>query len=125
MQPKTTTSIFSFTGSVLFKYSKISSSLSFSINEARLGQASKIVNRQKGGNPLKAIRDHSSDKEVLDNIDTYFEINVVKRLLPGDEDDLIHRFMQIIEGDSLISLESKAEFQKIAQKNTLAKFLVG
>ena len=87
------------------------------------GQASKIVNRQKGGNPLKAIRDHSSDKEVLDNIDTYFEINVVKRLLPGDEDDLIHRFMQIIEGDSLISLESKAEFQKIAQKNTLAKFL--
>lgn len=87
------------------------------------GQASKIVNRQKGGNPLKAIRTHSMDPKVLDSINTYFEVNVVKRLLPGDEDDLIHRLMNIIEGDALISQESKVEFQKLAQKNTLAKFL--
>ena len=87
------------------------------------GQASKIMNRQKGGNVLKTIRDHSSDKSVLSSINDYFSRNIVSRLLSGGEDDLIHRLTLIINADNEISSKKKQELIALAQKNTLAEFL--
>lgn len=51
--------------------------------------ASKIVNRQPGGNPLKVIRKKSEDEKVLASIDAYFEQHVVKCLLEGSKANLI------------------------------------
>ncbi len=85
--------------------------------------ASKIVNRQKGGNPLKIIKDHSTDQIVLKTIDSYFETKVVSRLIPGNEDDLIYRLKTIIENDVTISPEDKNELVALAKKNTFAEFL--
>lgn len=86
-------------------------------------QASKIMNRQKGGNVLKIIRDHSSDKVVLDSINEYFQKNVLNRLLSGGEDDLIHHLTQTINKDNEISGKKRQEMLALAQKNTLADFL--
>ena len=85
--------------------------------------ASKIINRQKGGNPLKIIREHSADQVVLNTIDKYFQEKIVAELLPGCETDLIHRLMQAIEKDETIADKNKQYFHELAQKNTPAKFL--
>lgn len=85
--------------------------------------ASKIVNRQPGGNPLKAIRQKSDNKKVLDSIDGYFETNVVKRLLDSKKDDLIQHLSDMIKKDKGIADAKKSSLLALAQKNTLAKFL--
>ena len=86
------------------------------------GTASKIVNRQKGGNPLKAIRTKSSDQRVLDSINDYFQNNVVKRLLAGSEDDLLHRLKGIISADGNVAEEVKTRLLSLAQKIHLPNF---
>ena len=53
------------------------------------GTASKIMNRQPGGNPHRSIRSKSADNRVHISIEEYFKKNIVKRLLKGSEDDLI------------------------------------
>ena len=62
------------------------------------GTASKIMNRQAGGNPNRSIRSKSADDRVLTMIEEYFKRNVVKRLLKGCEDDLIERLKVELEG---------------------------
>ncbi len=85
--------------------------------------ASKIVNRQRGGNPNKTIRNNSDKPAVLSSIENYFGNNIVKRLLSGTEDDLIQRLSVIIQNDSGISEAKQTELLALANKKTLAKFL--
>lgn len=87
------------------------------------GTASKIVNREIGGNIRRDIRENSTDQRVLDSIEDYFKTEVVPKLLKSSEDDLIHRFKTVIDGDSEISDNKKAELLALANKKTLAKFL--
>jgi len=87
------------------------------------GTASKIVNREVGGNVRQDIRTNSTDQRVLDSIEGYFRNEVVSKLLKGSEDDLIHRFKTIIENDTEISDDKRAELLAFADKKTLAKFL--
>ena len=87
------------------------------------GTASKIVNRQPGGNPHRSIRKYSTDDRVTSSIANYFSRNIVKRLLKGSEDDLIERLKAVIREDSGIAETKKQELLKNAQKNTLALFL--
>lgn len=87
------------------------------------GTASKIVNREVGGNVRQDIRTNSTDQRVLDSIEDYFKKEVVSKLLKGSEDDLIHRFRTIIENDTEISDDKRAELLAFADKKTLAKFL--
>lgn len=87
------------------------------------GTASKIMNRQSGGNPHRSIRSKSADDRVIASIEEYFKKNVVKRLLKGSEDDLIERLKTIINDDMGIAEIKKQEFLANAQKNTLALFL--
>lgn len=85
--------------------------------------ASKIINRQAGGNPNRSIRSKSADDRVLATIEEYFKRNVVKRLLKGCEDDLIERLKTAINDDAGIADAKKQELLVNAQKNTLAIFL--
>lgn len=87
------------------------------------GTASKIMNRQSGGNPHRSIRSKSADDRVIASIEEYFKKNVVKRLLKGSEDDLIERLKTIINDDMGIAEIKKQELLANAQKNTLALFL--
>ena len=87
------------------------------------GTASKIMNRQAGGNPNRSIRSKSADDRVLTTIEEYFKRNVVKRLLKGCEDDLIERLKTVINDDVGIADAKKQELLANAQKNTLAIFL--
>lgn len=87
------------------------------------GTASKIMNRQSGGNPHRSIRSKSADDRVLASIEEYFKKNVVKRLLKGSEDDLIERLKTIINDDMGIAEVKKQELLANAQKNMLALFL--
>lgn len=87
------------------------------------GTASKIMNRQAGGNPNRSIRSKSADDRVLATIEEYFKRNVVKRLLKGCEDDLIERLKTVINDDVGIADAKKQELLANAQKNTLAMFL--
>ena len=87
------------------------------------GTASKIMNRQSGGNPHRSIRSKSADDRVIASIEEYFKKNVVKRLLKGIEDDLIERLKTIINDDMGIAEVKKQELLANAQKNTLALFL--
>lgn len=87
------------------------------------GTASKIMNRQLGGNPNRSIRSKSADDRVIASIEEYFKKNVVNRLLKGSEDDLIQRLKAIIEEDTGIADAKKQELLSNAQKKTLALFL--
>lgn len=87
------------------------------------GTASKIMNRQPGGNPHRSIRSKSADNRVHISIEEYFKKNIVKRLLKGSEDDLIERFKAVINDDDGIAPAKKQELLTSAQKNTLAMFL--
>ena len=87
------------------------------------GTASKVVNREVGGNVRQDIRANSSDQRVLDSIEDYFKKEVVAKLLKGGEDDLIHRLKTIINNDDEIAGDKKNELLALADKKTLAKFL--
>lgn len=87
------------------------------------GTASKIVNREVGGNVRQDIRKHSTDQRVLDSIEDYFKKEVVSKLLQGSEDDLIHRLSVIINTENEIAADKKKELLSFANKKTLSKFL--
>ncbi len=87
------------------------------------GTASKIVNRETGGNVRQDIRECSVDKRVKDSIVDFFKKEILPRLLSGSEDDLIHRFKGIIENDGEIAQSKKEELLVLADKKTLANFL--
>lgn len=87
------------------------------------GTASKIFHRDQGGNVNRSIRQHSHDQSVLSTIDEYFEKHVVRRLLPGSEENLIYRLDHHIQVDQSIAVQVRNELHKLAQKETLARFL--
>ena len=87
------------------------------------GMASKIMNREKGGNPLKAIRNASQEQRVKDTIVGYFRSSVVNRFLLGMEDEVIFHLRGVIKSDKKISDSRKFELTQYGQKNTLAEFL--
>lgn len=84
--------------------------------------ASAIMNRKRGGNALKVIRQHSIDEVVVNTIDDYFQRNVVHRLLPSAIDDLIYHLKSDIEADNIAD-DKKQELLGLAKKETLASFL--
>lgn len=86
--------------------------------------ASYIVNRKPGGNPNAQIRKHAYDQAVVNTIDDYFERHVVRKLRKGDEENLIHRLLTVINSDKkTISDSKKLELVGLGKKNTLASFL--
>ncbi|HOT58822.1 MAG TPA: hypothetical protein PK074_09065 [Spirochaetales bacterium] len=87
------------------------------------GTASKIINREKGGNPLRIIRSASQNSSVKSTIVGYFKKSVISRFLPGMEDEVIFHLRGVIKSDKLISDSKKSELMLLGQKNTFAEFL--
>ena len=87
------------------------------------GTASKIVNRQKGGNALRLIRNKANNEKVQVTIESYFQNKVIKRLHRDCVDDLISNLKKLIENDDSISEDKKAELLKNASKQNIAAFL--
>lgn len=87
------------------------------------GTASKIVNRQKGGNALRLIRTKANNERVQVTIESYFQNKVIKRLHRDCVDDLISNLKKLIENDDSISEDKKAELLKNASKQNIAAFL--
>lgn len=87
------------------------------------GTASKIFSRATGGNVNRAIRQHSNDQAVLSSIEQYFKNEVVKRLLAGSEENLIHRLDIRIQADETIALQVRSDLHQLAKIETLALFL--
>lgn len=83
--------------------------------------ASKLFNQLI--NVPREIRKASVAQEVTSSIYNYFSKNVLPRLLPGLEQDLLLKLTTLIKEDISIANDIKNSFQANAQKNTLAEFL--
>lgn len=103
-------------------YGGITYPLGITIGKVTKGAASKIVNRETGGRPLKVIRGHCQDDEVKRSIGTYFSKNIVNRFIPGIEDDVIFRLRGIIK-EAYLSDSRKNELLQLGKKETFAEFL--
>ena len=83
--------------------------------------ASRLFNRLI--NVPQEIRRTSVSPEVAASIYNYFGKNVLSRLMPGLEQDLLLKLTTIIHADDSIPDSTKNDFISKAQKNTLAEFL--
>ena len=87
--------------------------------------ASKIMNRQPGGNPLGIIRKSSADPKVINSIETYFVKKIENNLLESKKDQLVENLGKLLREDKKISDTERKKLLSIAQKNQIAKFLSG
>ena len=77
-------------------YGGVAFPLGLEIGKVQKGAASKIVNREPGGRPLRVIKGHSQDEAVKTSIGMYFQNNVIRHFMPGMEDEIIFHFRSII-----------------------------
>lgn len=87
------------------------------------GTASKIMNRQPGGDVRDDIREHSQDQAVKDGIEQYFKDCVICHFLAGKEDRLLHTITKLITHDVEITVNEQQVMLQYASKDTLALFL--
>ena len=85
--------------------------------------ASRIVNRKKYGNALKAIREGASMPIVKENIESYFKDSILPHIHTEKIGDLIFHLSRVIEGDPYISNSKKKELLDMADETHAAKFL--
>ena len=105
-------------------YRGVAEPLKVSIGAVTKTTASKIVNRQPGGNPLKLIRAHSQDQNVKDSIAGFFKRMVICHFIPDMEEEVIFHFRSIIKEDKRNISDSKTnEMLQLAKKETFAEFL--
>lgn len=67
-------------------YGGVAYPLKITIGKVQKGAASKIMNREPGGRPLRVIKGHSQDEGVKKSIGQYFKQNVIKHFMPGIND---------------------------------------
>lgn len=87
------------------------------------GTASKIMNRQKGGEIREDIRMHSQDEQVTAGIKRYIEGFVFIHFLPGKDVQLLKNLIEIISNDNSMNQEAQAYLLSLAKKETLAEFV--
>lgn len=105
-------------------YGGVAYPLGISIGKVQKGAASKIVNREPGGRPLRVIKGHSQDEVVKKSIDRYFEQNVIKHFMPGMEEEIIFHLRSVIKEDKdNISDSKRDELLQLGKKDTFSMFL--
>ena len=57
-------------------YGGVAYTLKITIGKVQKGAASKIMNREPGGRPLRVIKGHSQDEGVKKSIGQYFNTNL-------------------------------------------------
>lgn len=103
-------------------YGGVAYPLGMQISTVSKSTASKIVNREPGGRPLRVIRGHCQDDIVKNSIGKYFKDNVIKHFIPGIEDDVIFRLRGLIK-DANISDSRKNALLQLGKKETFPEFL--
>lgn len=103
-------------------YGGIAYPLGISIANVTKGAASKIINRESDGRPLRAIRGHCQDEVVKNSIGNFFTKKVIKHLMSGIEDDAIFRLRGIIK-EANLSDRRKNVLLQLGKKETFADFL--
>ena len=86
-------------------------------------KASRIMNRQPGGNVHQIILDHIDDDIVNSTIVGYFETHIVKNIRPYSIDDLLNRLRSIITRDLNIPVDMRNYLTNLGDKDHLAEFL--
>lgn len=81
---------------------------------------SRIMNGKK--KIPKALQDHIYDKIVLDELEKYFEKNIIEKLVP-EISDLCHQLMQLIEKDENLSPAHKATLRLLVNHKSTSLFL--
>lgn len=105
-------------------YRGVAEPLGMSVAKVQKGTASKIVNREPGGRPLRVIKGHSQDAIVKQNIAAYFERNIIRHFMPGMEDEIIFHFRTVIKDDAgKISDSKRDELLRLGKKESFAEFL--
>lgn len=104
-------------------YGCVAYPLGITIGKVQKGAASKIMNRQPGGRPLRVIRGHSQDEKVKASVAAFFQKNVINHFIPGMEDDIIFHLRGIIKNDGNISDSKRDELLNLGKKETFAEFL--
>lgn len=104
-------------------YRGVAEPLKISIVKVQRGTASKIVNRQPGGNPLKVIRGNSQNPVVKASIGNFFRQNIIHRFMADMEEEIIFHLRGVIKGDTNISDSKRSELLALGKKETFAEFL--
>lgn len=105
-------------------YGGVAYPLGISIGKVQKGAASKIVNREPGGRPLRVIKGHSQDAEVKESIGGYFKQNVIRHFMPDMEEEIIFHLRSVIKEDKdNISDSKRDELLRLGRKETFAEFL--
>ena len=87
------------------------------------GTASRIMNRQSGGEIRDDIREHCQDQIVIDNIEKYVRNCIIKRFLKGKDEQILHNLTELVTNDDLMSDETRARLLSFANKEQLALFI--
>lgn len=105
-------------------YGGVAYPLGITIGKVQKGTASKIVNREPGGRPLRVIKGHSQDQVVKASIGQYFTQNVISHFMPGMEDEIIFHLRGVINDDKAnISDGKRDELLRLGKRETFAEFL--
>lgn len=105
-------------------YRGVAEPLGIKLSKVQRGAASKIVNREPGGRPLKVIKGHSQDPEVKASIGEFFKKNVTRHFMPDMEEEIIFHIRGMIKEDSArISDSKKDELLRLGKKETFDEFL--
>lgn len=105
-------------------YGGVAYPLGITIGKVQKGAASKIVNREPGGRPLRIIKGHSQDQAVKTSIGQYFTQNVISHFMPGMEDEIIFHLRGVINDDKAnISDGKRDELLRLGKKDSFAEFL--
>lgn len=104
-------------------YGGVAYPLGIKLSKVQKGVASKIVNREPGGRPLKIIREHSQDPIVKSKIGNFFQQNVIRRFFPDWEEEIIFHLRNVIKNDDYISDSKRYEMLSLGKKETFAEFL--
>lgn len=105
-------------------YGGVAYPLGIAIGKVQKGAASKIVNREPGGRPLRVIKGHSQDPAVKSSIGLYFQQNIIRHFMPDMEDEIIFHLRGVINEDAAnISDSKRNELLRLGKKETFAEFL--
>ena len=105
-------------------YRGVTEPLGLQLSRVQKGTASKIVNREPQGRPLRIIRVHSQDPEVKSSIGEYFKRNVIRHFMPDMEDEIIFHLRGVIKEDhAKISDTKRDELLRLGKKETFNEFL--
>lgn len=83
-------------------------------------EVSRIMNRKK--NIPKALQNHICDKKVRDELEEYFQTQIVAKLV-DDTLDLLWQMMRLLDGDKNISPAHKEKFRDMASPQSASLFL--